>query len=603
MKREVNMKKIVTYDIYEPDLEKLCQAVSRLNIENCIVYGIGENGLYFSKCLQAIGTEIQFYVDVKAGDNTYFRGKPIISPKNLSKQYSGEYIVVSPNVHTSIVEFLREVGVATDRIILPFYKRESVTVDYGYHLGEASKDIDYEKSVTKPPVVTITSIIYNTAEYLLRRSFESILRQTYRDYVYVIIINGATDRSYEIAKEYEHLDARIKVIRLAKNYVWTDLELIKTIKNNLFGKYWCQLDGDDYYGEDYLECAVGVGEINKADMVAVRTMAIAADSEFDLMKKDMSFDGKDKLWFYHGDPPCHAFSQNHIMEEFALGRLSGTWWGKLWAMKVTERYFDDLMNMKDEIRGCYFRLDTAMTYKMLTLCERVYFSDKVFHFQSYSPGRTSYSKAPTEWLMSLWYVYKDLKLRFFRWYDYDTAMRYIRSFLKIFTKWMFARRGLLDDIEQSPYKNAIMHNLQEIYRNDIFMSFVINKSRTDETYRLFYKEICKICGSTVKQEKVGLYASDRTFNRIIGYGAKGENAGNVIRMLMDSAIFPTELWDRNGDDKLIKRPDPNSLSKDDLVLIFPSNAEAVRSIKKDLENCKAKIVEYEELPQWILEYK
>ncbi len=595
------MKRNVIYDIYEPDLEKLCQAVSMLNIDKCIVYGIGGNGSYFSKCLNAMGTKIQFYVDVKAGSNTYFKGKPVISPENLRKQYRGEYIVVSPNIHTSIVEFLKEIGVAKDRIILPFYKRESVPVDYGYHLKEASKDIDYEKSVIISPLVTITSIIYNTEEYLLRRSFESILRQTYRNFVYVIIINGATDRSYEIAKEYEQMDVRVKVIRLVSNYVWTDLKLIKTIRNNLYGKYWCQLDGDDYYSEGFLEYAVKVGEKNKTDMVAVRTMAIAADSEFDLMKKDISFDGKDKFWFYHSDPLCHAFSQNHIMEEFAIGRLSGTWWGKLWDMKVTEQYFDDLIDMNDEIRGCYFRLDTAMTYKMLTLCERVYFSDEVYHFQSFSPGRTSYSKAPTEWLMSLWYVYKDLKLRFFRWYDYDTAMRYTKSFLKIFTKWMFARRGLLDDIELSPYKNMIKHNLQEIYNDDILMSFIIDKSKTDEIYRLFYKRICEICGGTMNQEKIGLHAGNEKYNRIIGYGAKGKNAGIVIGMLMDTVIFPTELWDRNGDDKLIKKPDPNSLSKDDLVLILPSSALAVSSIKKDLEYCKAKVVEYEELRQWILE--
>ena len=133
------------------------------------------------------------------------------------------------------------------------------------------------------------------------------------------------------------------------------------------------------------------------------------------------------------------------------------------------------------------------------------------------------------------------------------------------------------------------------------MSFIIDKSKTDEIYRLFYKRICEICGGTMNQEKIGLHAGNEKYNRIIGYGAKGKNAGIVIGMLMDTVIFPTELWDRNGDDKLIKKPDPNSLSKDDLVLILPSSALAVSSIKKDLEYCKAKVVEYEELRQWILE--
>ena len=372
-------KAIMNYDIYEPDLEKLCQMVRENDITECIVYGIGNNGTYFFKCLKAMKVEVKYYVDVQAKTKTEFRGKAVITPEELVNRYDGEFIVITPNKHDSIVAFLKKNGVTDSKMLRPFYIRENIAVNYGYHLEKASEDINYCQERPDNPTVTVTSIIYNTDEHLLRRAFENILRQTYQNFIYVIIINGATDCSYKIAKEYEDLDARIEVINLDKNYKWTDVELLNEVKNHLYGDFWCQLDGDDYYSEDFLEITLEKGRNDNADMVAVRTMAIAADSKFDLMGGNVSFDGKDKFWFYHGDPLCHAFSQNRICEEFAFGRVSGTWWGKLWAMRVTKRYFDFLLGLPEDTRGCFFRLDTAMTYKMLTFCERVYFSEEPYH--------------------------------------------------------------------------------------------------------------------------------------------------------------------------------------------------------------------------------
>ena len=246
-----------------------------------------------------------------------------------------------------------------------------------------------------------------------------------------------------------------------------------------------------------------------------------------------------------------------------------------------------------------------MTYKMLTFCEKVYFSDKVLHYQSYSPGRTTYSKAPVEWLMSLWYAYKDLKSRFFRWYDYDTAKKYTKKFLDVFLPWMVARRGLLEGIEDSPYYETVMENLKELYNDDVFMDTVLEKVEGEATCKEFYKALHDICDTNKGTGKSSGAKLDNhsTYERIIGYGAKGKNAMGLLSRLMNTAYFPTELWDLNGDDKLIKKPDIGSLTENDLLLVFPTNALAVESIKEMMRGCKAKVVYNEQISHWLFEQK
>jgi glycosyltransferase involved in cell wall biosynthesis len=62
------------------------------------------------------------------------------------------------------------------------------------------------------PFVSILTPVYNTDKYLAP-CIESILRQTYQNWEYVIVDNRSTDRSYEIAEQYAAKDSRIRIVR------------------------------------------------------------------------------------------------------------------------------------------------------------------------------------------------------------------------------------------------------------------------------------------------------------------------------------------------------------------------------------------------------
>jgi glycosyltransferase involved in cell wall biosynthesis len=90
------------------------------------------------------------------------------------------------------------------------------------------------------PRVTVLMPVYNGEAYL-REAIESILVQTYRDFEFLIINDGSTDRSAEVIEAYR--DSRIQSVNNE-----TNLGLIATLNKGLDlaeGEFVCRMDQDD----------------------------------------------------------------------------------------------------------------------------------------------------------------------------------------------------------------------------------------------------------------------------------------------------------------------------------------------------------------------
>ena len=97
-------------------------------------------------------------------------------------------------------------------------------------------------------MISVIMLTYNR-EHLVSRAVESILAQTCRDFEFLIVDNGSTDKSGEIADTYAKQDARIRVIHRERGSIGagrnTGLDAAR-------GTYITFLDDDDWVEPDFL---------------------------------------------------------------------------------------------------------------------------------------------------------------------------------------------------------------------------------------------------------------------------------------------------------------------------------------------------------------
>ena len=111
------------------------------------------------------------------------------------------------------------------------------------------------------PLVSVVTPVYNGEEFLAE-CIESILRQTYANWEYIIVNNRSTDRSLEIATSYASKDSRVRV--------HSNSEFVGVIENHniAFGlisaesKYCKVVSADDWI---FPECLLRMVECAEAN--------------------------------------------------------------------------------------------------------------------------------------------------------------------------------------------------------------------------------------------------------------------------------------------------------------------------------------------------
>ncbi|HEY4334412.1 MAG TPA: glycosyltransferase family 2 protein [Puia sp.] len=118
-----------------------------------------------------------------------------------------------------------------------------------------------------PPLVSVLMTVYNRQEYVAE-AIESVLESTFRDFELIIVDDGSTDRSLEIAHRYASADRRVRLYENEANL--GDYPNRKRAASYARGKYLKYLDSDDKiydFGLEYCveqmekepQAAVGVG--------------------------------------------------------------------------------------------------------------------------------------------------------------------------------------------------------------------------------------------------------------------------------------------------------------------------------------------------------
>ena len=92
------------------------------------------------------------------------------------------------------------------------------------------------------PKVTVLMPVYNGETYL-REAIDSVLNQTFRDFEFIIINDGSTDRTMDIVGEMAEGDDRVRIIKhetpqgIGASF-WDGVD-------NAMGEYVCMMPGDN----------------------------------------------------------------------------------------------------------------------------------------------------------------------------------------------------------------------------------------------------------------------------------------------------------------------------------------------------------------------
>ncbi|MFQ5456478.1 MAG: glycosyltransferase family 2 protein [Nitrospirota bacterium] len=98
------------------------------------------------------------------------------------------------------------------------------------------------------PIVSLIMGVYNGERYL-KEAIGSILNQSLRDFEFIIINDGSTDKTREILEGYN--DERLTIIEQEENKGLTFS--LNTAMDHVRGKYIARMDADDISLPERLE--------------------------------------------------------------------------------------------------------------------------------------------------------------------------------------------------------------------------------------------------------------------------------------------------------------------------------------------------------------
>jgi glycosyltransferase involved in cell wall biosynthesis len=129
---------------------------------------------------------------------------------------------------------------------------------------------------TDQPTVTIITPAYNVARFL-SQTIESALAQTFGDFELLISDDGSTDETLEVARGWERVDPRIRVIvapnggsATARNRAMKEAR----------GSYFALLDSDDLWQPGFLAAQLAIFHQNPdADVVTANAYNMGGSSD------------------------------------------------------------------------------------------------------------------------------------------------------------------------------------------------------------------------------------------------------------------------------------------------------------------------------------
>lgn len=133
-------------------------------------------------------------------------------------------------------------------------------------------------------IVSVIIPTYNRAS-LIGRAIKSVLNQTYQKFEIIIVDDGSTDNTREVAKKFQERDKRIKYFKHAINKGGGAAR--NTGIRNSKGEYIAFLDSDDEWYPEKLEKQIGIFNKNDENLAAVYSGSFYIDCRSGMAKREI----------------------------------------------------------------------------------------------------------------------------------------------------------------------------------------------------------------------------------------------------------------------------------------------------------------------------
>jgi glycosyltransferase involved in cell wall biosynthesis len=115
--------------------------------------------------------------------------------------------------------------------------------------------------------VVVLTVAYN-AETTIGRAMDSIVKQTYSNWVYYVFDNGSTDGTRHIIEKYAATESQIVAMGRNDNDIWSFFDVYPEIIRENECNWFISLDADDEYEITAFEDLITFAVCNELDVVA-----------------------------------------------------------------------------------------------------------------------------------------------------------------------------------------------------------------------------------------------------------------------------------------------------------------------------------------------
>ena len=259
--------------------------------------------------------------------------------------------------------------------------------------------------------VSVIIPIYNAAQYL-HKCLKSVISQTYKNLDIILIDDGSLDDSYDIAKEYQEKDSRIRL------FTQTNIGLIATRKRGIElaeGEIVGFVDSDDWIEPIMYERLVQCMEENECDLVTSGIYRDYADGSrkewYDLYPEGVYVNLESAIY----PSMLHDFKKNEM-------GLKCTLVNKLYRRQI-------LQDIYGEIDTRVFYGEDALTiYPYCLRCKRIYnLNDSYFHY--YIRNNSMCRAANEKLAINTYYLYNGLRDAFMESNCANSLLKQLKHYL------------------------------------------------------------------------------------------------------------------------------------------------------------------------------